>query len=218
MSDSTSPTQLSVRELVDQLASRAPVPGGGSAAAFAGALAAALIGMVTELTAGRAEYERHAAAVEAAREEAAALRAELLELADLDARAYEAVMDARHLPKTSEDERAHRSARLHATILEAAQVPLRTARAARQVLDLAVRIAPIGNRNAVSDAGVAAQLASAAVRGAILNVRINLPYLPADEPLRRDATLEIAELEAAAMQREDEAMASVEMQLARTSS
>ena len=217
MSDSTSPTQLSVRELVDQLASRAPVPGGGSAAALTGALAAALIGMVTELTAGRAEYERHAAAVEAAREEAAALRAELLELADLDARAYEAVMDARHLPKTNEEERAHRSARLHATILEAARVPLRTARAARQVLDLAVRIAPIGNPNAVSDAGDAAQLASAAVRGAILNVRINLPYLPADEPLRRDATLEIAELEAAAMQREDEAMASVEMQLTRAS-
>jgi glutamate formiminotransferase/formiminotetrahydrofolate cyclodeaminase len=100
-------------------------------------------------------------------------------------------------------------------MVDAAAIPLRTARVARDVLDLAVRIAPVGNRNAVSDAGVAALLASAAVRGAVLNVRINLPYLPANEPLRRDALKEIAELEAAAMQRQDEAMASVEMQLER---
>ncbi len=217
MSEATSLTQLTVRELLDQLSSRAPVPGGGSAAALAGALAAALIGMVAELTAGLPEYERHADAVSAARDEAATLRNRLLELAELDAHAYDTVMQARRMPKDDDAQRTARSKRLRGAMLDAARAPLETARAARRVLDLAVRIAPIGNRNAVSDAGVAAQLASAAVRGAILNVRINLPYLPVDEPLRRDAALEIAELEAAAMQREDEAMASVEMQLGRAS-
>jgi glutamate formiminotransferase/formiminotetrahydrofolate cyclodeaminase len=99
------------------------------------------------------------------------------------------------------------------TILEAARVPLETARRSREVLDLAVRIAPIGNRNAISDAGVAAQLASAAVRGAVLNVRINLPYLPADEPLRHEAAHEASMLEAAAVQREDEVLSAVSLQL-----
>jgi formiminotetrahydrofolate cyclodeaminase len=100
-------------------------------------------------------------------------------------------------------------------MIEAARVPLETARTARAVLDLAVRIAPVGNRNAVSDAGVAALLAASAVRGAVLNVRINLPYLPIDEPLGVSATKEIAELEAAAIQRQDEARAWGEMQLVR---
>jgi formiminotetrahydrofolate cyclodeaminase len=215
MANSSSLLQLRVQELADQLASAAPVPGGGSAAALSGALAAALVGMVAELTLGRPEYERHADAVVKARDQAAALRDQLLKLADLDAAAYDAVMQSRRMPKETDAEKAARASRLKAAMVDAAAIPLRTARVARDVLDLAVRIAPVGNRNAVSDAGVAALLASAAVRGAVLNVRINLPYLPANEPLRRDALKEIAELEAAAMQRQDEAMASVEMQLER---
>jgi formiminotetrahydrofolate cyclodeaminase len=80
-------------------------------------------------------------------------------------------------------------------MVAAAEVPLRTADVAAEVLDLAHRIAPIGNPNAVSDAGVAAQLTSAAVRGAVLNVRINLPYLPDDAPLRESAAADIERLE-----------------------
>jgi formiminotetrahydrofolate cyclodeaminase len=83
-------------------------------------------------------------------------------------------------------------------MVTAAEVPLRTAQVAAEVLDMAQRIAPIGNPNAVSDVGVAAQLAGAAVRGALLNVRINLPYLPADEPLLDTAPAEIARLQTAA--------------------
>jgi formiminotetrahydrofolate cyclodeaminase len=74
------------------------------------------------------------------------------------------------------------------------------------VLDLTVRLAPIGNPNAASDAGVAAQLASAAVRGAALNVRINLPYLPEADPLRSGAPAELERLEAAAAARERQAV------------
>jgi formiminotetrahydrofolate cyclodeaminase len=218
MTEAISLQQLSVRELADGLASRAAVPGGGSASALSGALAAALVGMVAELTLGRPEYERHADAVERARDEAATLREQLLDLADRDADAYDGVMQARRLPRENDDQKAARARQLKAAMLEAARVPLETARTARAVLDLAVRIAPVGNRNAVSDAGVAAMLAASAVRGAVLNVRINLPYLPVDEPLRTSAAKEIAELEAAAIQRQDEAMASVEMQLERAAS
>jgi formiminotetrahydrofolate cyclodeaminase len=85
-------------------------------------------------------------------------------------------------------------------------VPLRTAEVAAEVLALAHAIAPIGNRNAASDAGVAAQLAAASVRGALLNVRINLPYLAADEPLRTSAPIDAARLERLASEQERETL------------
>jgi formiminotetrahydrofolate cyclodeaminase len=95
----------------------------------------------------------------------------------------------------------------------AARVPLRTAIVAAEVLELAERMAPIGNRNAVSDAGVAALLAAAALRGALLNVRINLPYLPADDSLRISAVGEISRLEAVAAAHEGAAMSAVDARL-----
>lgn len=206
-------SELSVRQLADQLASRAPVPGGGTAAAMAGALGASLVGMVAELTIGRPDVAERQTVLEAIRDDARRLRSTLLDLAEADAEAYDGAMQARRLPKSTDEERSQRSAQMRRTMLEAARVPLETARRAREVLDLAVRIAPIGNPNAISDAGVAAQLASAAVRGAVLNVRINLPYLPADDPLRAEAAREAALLEGAARQREDEALSTVMLQL-----
>lgn len=206
-------TSLSVRDLAERLASRAPVPGGGSAAAIGGALGASLVGMVAELTIGRPDAADRDDVLRDMRDAAAGLRDQLLDLAETDAAAYDAVMTARRLPKTTDAERDERTRRMRHTILEAARVPLETARRSREVLDLAVRIAPIGNRNAISDAGVAAQLASAAVRGAVLNVRINLPYLPADEPLRHEAAREASMLEAAAVQREDEVLSAVSLLL-----
>jgi formiminotetrahydrofolate cyclodeaminase len=94
-------------------------------------------------------------------------------------------------------------------MVAAAEVPLRTAEVAAEVLDLAHRIAPIGNRNAVSDAGVGAQLASASVRGAILNVRINLPYLPAEAPLRETAAADADRFERRATEVETATLAIV---------
>ncbi|MGH2456147.1 MAG: cyclodeaminase/cyclohydrolase family protein [Candidatus Limnocylindria bacterium] len=207
MEDATdSLTHLSVRDLLDRLASRDPVPGGGSAAALAGAMAAALVAMVAELTVGRPDATEHQAAIGELRDAATIRREALLELAGEDAAAYAAVVQARRLPKETDAERDERARRLQHAMLAAAEVPLRIARVAAEVLDLANQIAPIGNRNAVSDAGVAAQLASAAVRGAALNVRINLPYLPEHEPLRATAGDEVGRLEAAAASLEAEAL------------
>ena len=213
MGDSPRLTDMTVDALTERLASSDPVPGGGSAAALAGAMAAALVAMVAELTSGRSEYAAHEAAINELRVSALARRALLLELAEEDAVAYDAVVRARRLPKDSESEREVRADALRSAMLDAARVPLRTAVVAAEVLELAERIAPIGNRNAVSDAGVAAQLSAAALRGALLNVRINLPYLPADEALSQSAPGDIDRLEALAAEHEPAAMRAVDERL-----
>lgn len=198
----TTLSDLTVRDLTARLASRDPIPGGGSAAALAGAMAAALVSMVAELSVGRADAAEHEDTLREVGDAAVQRRGALLDLAEDDAVAYDAVVRARRLPKESEAERETRASTLRVAMVEAARVPLRTAEVAAEVLELAQTIAPIGNRNAASDAGVAAQLGAAAIRGALLNVRINLPYLPADEPLRSSAPSDISRLERLADERE----------------
>jgi formiminotetrahydrofolate cyclodeaminase len=213
MGDSTQLTDLPVQAFLERLGSSDPVPGGGSAAALAAAMGAALVAMVAELTIGRPAYAEHEETIRELRFDALDRRTELLGLAQEDADAYDIVVRARHLPKASEAEMAARSSALEAAMLDAARIPLRAAEVASEVLDLAARIAPIGNRNAVSDAGVAAQLAAAGLRGALLNVRINLPYLAENEPMKESAPVEIARLEALAAKGERAALAAVDARL-----
>jgi methenyltetrahydrofolate cyclohydrolase len=184
-------TDLPSHELVERLASREPVPGGGSAAAIAASLGAALVGMVVELTIGRPEAAAHDELLADVRTSASRLRAELLELAETDAAAYEAVVTARRMPRGSDDEIEARRTAMNDATREATRIPLVTATDAAAILELAERVAPIGNRNAISDVGVGALLAAAASRGAGLNVRINVPYLAAGDPLAAAATAEL---------------------------
>jgi methenyltetrahydrofolate cyclohydrolase len=195
-------TELTVRSLVERLATSAPVPGGGSASALAGAMGAALVHMVVELSADRPAAEGHEETLTEIRTAAVAWQSELLNLAELDANAYAAVVLARRLPRNSEREREARAVQLAAAIREATRVPLATAQAAFEVLELARRLAPIGNRNAISDVGVAALLAVTAVRGAALNVQINLPSVTADDELRDEAASGIERLLAGLDERE----------------
>ena len=160
---------------LDELAGGAPVPGGGSAAALAGALAAALVAMVARLTIGRKAYagagvQQRVAEILA---EAEALRAQLRRLVDDDAAAYAKVSAAYRLPK--DDPRRTRAA--DEALVGAAQTPLAMARGAARLLALAREIGTIGNRNAHSDALVAAALARAALDGATENVRVNVQSL-----------------------------------------
>ena len=180
-------TELTVRRLVERLATSDPVPGGGSAAALAGAMGAALVRMVVELTVGRAAAEENSEALTDIGLAASGWQSELLNLAELDANAYDAVVRARRLPRDSERDRHARDVQVGAALRDATRAPLATARIANEVLELTELLAPIGNRNAISDVGVAAMLAVTAIRGAALNVEINIPYLSEDEPLRRDA-------------------------------
>jgi glutamate formiminotransferase/formiminotetrahydrofolate cyclodeaminase len=210
---SPSLAELTVRDLTERLASRAPVPGGGSASALAGALGAALVEMVCELTVGKPEYEDVDPVARQIGAAAGELRGSLLAAAEEDAAAYLGVVAARRLPRDSEEERAARKAAIGEASVAATEVPLRVARLAAEVLDLASSFASIGNRNAVSDAGAAALLAAAAARGAALNVRINLPSLPEAHPLRAGAAAQLAALDASVTKREAEALAAVSQRM-----
>jgi glutamate formiminotransferase/formiminotetrahydrofolate cyclodeaminase len=160
---------------LDRVASASPTPGGGTVAAVAGALGAALAAMIARLTIGRRKYAEVDAEFRALLDEAETLRGRLVALGEADAAAFDAVSAAYGLPK--EPAPARRDA-IQQALLGASQVPLDTLRVARRVAALAARAAVAGNRNAVSDAGVAALLAGAAARGAAYNVRINVGSLP----------------------------------------
>jgi glutamate formiminotransferase/formiminotetrahydrofolate cyclodeaminase len=159
------------------VASSNPVPGGGSVAAHAGALAAALTQMVAGLTIGKKKYTAVDSEMKEAALKAVALGNQLTSLVKRDAEAYALVSEAYKLPKEPADAAARRSETVTNALLKAAEVPLETARAAVEVAQLAALVAEKGNTNAVTDAGVAALLAAAAAKGAAYNVRVNVQAL-----------------------------------------
>jgi formiminotetrahydrofolate cyclodeaminase len=155
------------------LASPAPAPGGGAAAALEVAMGAALVEMVCNLTIGKPAFAEHEETMTAVRERATALRAHALALAAEDADAFSAVIAAYRLPKETGPEKAERETRIQAALAGAADVPRRTAAAASEVLDLAERIVPDANPNVISDAAVAAGAARGALQAALLNIDAN---------------------------------------------
>src|SRR6266513_76732 len=167
----------SVSGFVASVASSNPVPGGGSVAAHAGALAAALAQMVAGLTIGKKKYAAVDAEMKEAALQAVALGNQLSSLVKRDADAYASVSEAHKLPKEPADAAKRRSESLTTALLKAAEVPLETARAAVAVAKIAALVAEKGNTNAVTDAGVAALLAHAAAKGAAYNVRVNVQAL-----------------------------------------
>lgn len=159
-----------IERFLDDLASSAPAPGGGAVAGLHVALGAGLVAMVCALTIGKPRYAEHFAALEAARATADELRARALALAAEDAEAYAEVSAAFSLPKGS----AERAAALDPALRRATDVPLRTVRAAGEVLDLCATVLPRANRTVLTDLGVAAHSARAGGESAALNVRVNL--------------------------------------------
>lgn len=162
---------------LEAVASGDPFPGGGSAAAVAGALAAALARMVASLTLGRTRYAAVAPEMQELSVRAREIAHELESLAARDAEAYAAVTDAQRLPALTAADRDGRDDALHTALRRAALVPLDVARLAADVATLTVALAERGNGNAVTDAGSAALLAEAACRAAAYNVRINVRAL-----------------------------------------
>jgi formiminotetrahydrofolate cyclodeaminase len=167
--------KLSLEQFLDALASNAPTPGGGTAAAVGGAMGASLAEMVAALTLSKEKYAASHEAMRPIAEAARLARVELLGLAREDSEAYESVVAARRLPKETEEEKAARAQKIALANKHAAEVPMRTARAAVRLLSALPDLASKGNPNAVSDAGAAALLLDACVEAALLNVGINLP-------------------------------------------
>jgi formiminotetrahydrofolate cyclodeaminase len=159
---------------LDALASGEPTPGGGSAAALAGALGAALAAMVANLTIGRKRYVEVDTQMQAVLREAETLRSRLTALVAEDATAYEQVRAAYRLPKESADDLAARNAAIQAAMQGASMTPLETMRACIAVLRLSEQATTLGNINAATDGAVGALLAQAGLKGAALNVRVNL--------------------------------------------
>ena len=185
--------ELSVADFVTQMGAASPAPGGGSAAALVGALGAALCAMVTRLTIGRERYRAVEQKMAALQGETEAVGSELLELMEEDTQAYQAVVLALRQPKQTEAEQEARAIALERATRKAAEVPLRTLRAALRVAELAAAAVAHGNPNCVTDAGSAAQLARAAGRSAAYNVRINLGTLK-DREFIRECTQEVERL------------------------
>jgi formiminotetrahydrofolate cyclodeaminase len=166
--------KLSFEDLARALASDAPTPGGGTAAALAGAMGAALAEMVGMLTLSKEKYAASHEAVRPISESARLSRERFFRLASEDSEAYDAVVAARRRPKGTEEERATRAKEMTAANRLAAEVPMRTAREAVKLLSALPELAEKGNPNAASDAGAAALLLESAAQAALLNVAINL--------------------------------------------
>ncbi|WP_300526544.1 cyclodeaminase/cyclohydrolase family protein [Aminiphilus sp.] len=170
-------SEHTLRAFIHELASDSPAPGGGSVAALAAALGAALTAMVARLTVGKEKYRSAWEAMENVRAESDALQERLLELMEEDTEAFNAFMAAMKLPKETDEEKAARAEAMQKATRGAIDVPLRTLRCCVSVVALAEKTCAQGNSNAITDAGSAAVLARAAAAAAAYNVRINLGSL-----------------------------------------
>ncbi len=167
--------EKSVQVFLDELASKASTPGGGSAAAIMGAMGAALASMVCNLTAGKKGYESVEADVRSLLGRSEDLRARLTEMIRADVEVFDQVMAAYGMAKDTDAQKAARTEAIQAALKAATDVPLACARACAEVIELCLPVAQKGNRNVISDAGVAVLAAYGALRSAALNVYINAP-------------------------------------------
>jgi methenyltetrahydrofolate cyclohydrolase len=177
--------ELSIGSWLTDLASAAPAPGGGAAAALEVGIGAALVEMLCNLTIRKPAYAEHETTMTTARDRAAELRSQSTGLAAEDAAAYSAVIAAYRLPKETEPEGVARAERIQAALAVAADVPRRTAEAASAVLDLAETIVPIANVNVIADGAAAAGAARAALQTALLNIDANRSSIT-DQALRAE--------------------------------
>jgi len=186
--------EMALADVLDAFATTDPVPGGGSAAALAGAIGTSLLLMVAAMPKTKTGAPEETADLAEAATRLHPLRNQLLELVDRDSDAYKQVMDAYRLPKASDVEKASRQDAIERAMRSATATPLDTMRACQQALRGAVIVAANGNRRTTSDVGVGVELLVAALRGARMNVDINLAALNDQEYVGRVRT-EAGELE-----------------------
>ena len=169
--------QSAIEKFLDDLASQNATPGGGSAAAIIGAMGAALVAMVCNLTIGKKKYAGVEGEMRDLLAKAEALRHKLTGMIEDDVKAFDAVMGAYGMAKETDADKAKRDAAIQSALKEATDVPLRCCKLAREVIDLALAASEKGNLNVISDAGVGVLAAYAALRSAALNVFINVKMI-----------------------------------------
>ncbi len=188
-------TSKTIDQFLDELASSAPVPGGGSASALGGALAAGLLSMVCNLTIGKKGYEGVQADMEKTLARSEEIRKKLPALLQADTEAYSQVMAANRMTRKTPEEKAAREAAMQKALKAASEVPLQIAALCAEIVDLSLPAAQKGNKWAVSDAGVGVLFAEACMRGALLNVEINLAMIQ-DESFKAHLRAEMARITA----------------------
>jgi formiminotetrahydrofolate cyclodeaminase len=186
-------TQYSIDGFLDRLASGDPTPGGGSAAAIMGAMGAALVSMVCNVSFGKKGYEAAESELRNMLVKSEELRGRLSAMVAEDVAAFDSLMAAYKLPKSSDDDKSRRAETIQASLKRATQVPLECARACFEVVLLARRAAEIGYKHVISDVGVGVAAADAALRSAALNVFINAPSLK-DRDFAKEAVGEVERL------------------------
>ena len=170
-------TETSIDDFLAHLASKDPTPGGGSAAAIMGAMGAALISMVCNVSFGKKGYEAAEPELREVCAQSEALRKRLTGMVAEDVSAFGELMAAYKLPKETDEEKQRRSQAIQASLKRATEVPLACARDCAEVIQLSRRAAENGYLGVISDAGVGVSAAYAAARSAALNVYINVPTL-----------------------------------------
>jgi formiminotetrahydrofolate cyclodeaminase len=182
-----------ISQFLDELASDAPTPGGGGAAAIMGAMGGALTSMVCNLTVGKKNYAEVEGEMKTALDKAEDLRTRLVEMIKADVDVFDKVMGAYGLPKDTDEEKTARSAAIQVALKEAADVPLACAKLCREVIDVSRPVAEKGNKNVISDSGVSVLAAYAALKSAALNVYINVGGIK-DEEFAQDRLQQLEKL------------------------
>lgn len=186
--------KLTVEGFINETASSSPAPGGGSIAALNAASSAALITMVANLTLGKEKYAAVEGDMKEVAAKAGALKDDFLALIDEDSNAFNKIMAAFKLPKDTDEAKKARSAAIQDATKGAALVPFKVGQKANELFALAEEVITKGNQNAITDGAVAAMNARAAVRGAFLNVKINLGSIK-DGLFVEDLQKKMAEIE-----------------------
>ncbi len=177
-------------EILDVIASSSPAPGGGSVAAMGAAASCALIMMYCRLTIGKERYKESEGLMQKSLESACSTKTILIDLMDDDAKAFNSLMSAYRIPKDDAD----RATKIEEAVKYAIEIPLKVAEESSRLIDMVCEIIDHGNRNAITDIGVAALFADASLRSAILNIEINLLSVK-DQKYKGDVETRVSELE-----------------------
>lgn len=192
-----------LQDFIKQLESNEPVPGGGSVAALSSALASALAGMVANLTVGKKNYEEVSEKMQEIASQMSAYGTHFVDMIDKDANSFDGVMKAFKLPKESDEEKALRTETIQKEMKYAASVPYQVAEKTAELFEGIEVLVKEGNKNAETDALVAAMMARTAILSALYNVKINLGSIK-DEVFVAEMKEKVARLETLAKQRETE--------------